>query len=164
MKINDKHCTNCTSENCVIESHRCLVCLGPQTKAGSLWEALSMRQVFENWYCDGNKRAIERSGDGYKLMQAHSAWTTWQAATSITASRINGLEADNEAKQALIENFKLDDLMAIFTKELEKQIVLTFDASRAKALSDAIEAVDAAGGDNEDYHIGAIKRKFGSEI
>jgi hypothetical protein len=35
---------------------------------------------------------------------------------------------------------------------------------REQAMKDAIEAVDAAGGDSEDYHIEVIKRKFGLEI
>jgi hypothetical protein len=77
---------------------------------------------------------------------------------------IRELLADNEAKSAIIDGYNLDMLMDVFKNEMEKLIVFTFDASRAKALNDAIEAVDAAGGDNEDYHIEAIKRKFGSEI
>jgi hypothetical protein len=69
-----------------------------------------------------------------------------------------------KVKQALIDNFKLDDLMDMFKKELAKQIAFTFEISREKALNDAIDAVYAAGGNNEGYHIEAIKRKFGVEI
>jgi hypothetical protein len=40
------------------------------------------RQAFEHWYSDEgeNPRAVERSGDGYLLAQAHSSWSAWQAA------------------------------------------------------------------------------------
>lgn len=38
------------------------------------------RQAFEDWYAQPECPSIERSGDGYRLMQAHHAWTTWQAA------------------------------------------------------------------------------------
>lgn len=39
------------------------------------------REAFEHWFSDGGEwpKAVERSGDGYKLMQAHSAWRAWQA-------------------------------------------------------------------------------------
>lgn len=42
----------------------------------------SARARFEAWFSDGGARpkAVERSGDGYRLMQAQSAWTVWQAA------------------------------------------------------------------------------------
>lgn len=46
------------------------------------------REAFEKWYEPNPKwatAALERSNtnpDGYKLMQAQSAWTTWQAAYS----------------------------------------------------------------------------------
>lgn len=44
--------------------------------------AAMARAVFEDWYSEGGKwpAVVERSGDGYKLMQAHSAWVAWQAA------------------------------------------------------------------------------------
>ena len=41
----------------------------------------SSRLAFEDWASDHgtNKRAIERDGDGYKLMQTHQAWEAWKA-------------------------------------------------------------------------------------
>jgi len=40
------------------------------------------REAFEVWFSDNgaSPKAIERSGDGYRLMQAQSAWVAWQAA------------------------------------------------------------------------------------
>lgn len=42
---------------------------------------MSQRESFEHWYSDEGKspRAIERSGEGYVLAQAQSAWTAWKA-------------------------------------------------------------------------------------
>jgi len=39
------------------------------------------RALFEAWYSDGGQsiRAVTRSGDGYLLAQAQSAWTAWRA-------------------------------------------------------------------------------------
>ena len=64
--------------------------------------------------------------------------------------------------RAFLESLReIDDIKQNqFPARIEK---LTNDV-RNKAMRDAIEAVDAAGGDNEDYHIEAIKRKFGLEI
>lgn len=44
--------------------------------------AAMVRVAFDDWFSEGGKwpAAVERSGDGYKLMQAHSAWVAWQAA------------------------------------------------------------------------------------
>tara|TARA_R100001039_G_C1831136_1_gene95073 strand:- start:907 stop:1206 length:300 start_codon:yes stop_codon:yes gene_type:complete len=43
---------------------------------------MSQRERFEHWFSDQGKwpQAVERSGEGYKLMQADDAWRTWQAA------------------------------------------------------------------------------------
>lgn len=40
------------------------------------------RERFEHWFSDNgaNKKAIERRGEGYMLMQAQSAWGVWLAA------------------------------------------------------------------------------------
>lgn len=40
------------------------------------------REKFEYWFSDNgaNKKAIERRGEGYLLMQAQSAWGVWLAA------------------------------------------------------------------------------------
>lgn len=40
------------------------------------------RKAFEAWYSDGGAtpKAIEKIGDNYKYMGAHTAWTSWQAA------------------------------------------------------------------------------------
>lgn len=37
------------------------------------------REAFETWYATPGCPSIERSDDGYKLMQAHQAWIAWQA-------------------------------------------------------------------------------------
>lgn len=40
------------------------------------------RAAFEAWYSEGGKwpAAVRRSGEGYMLAAAQSAWTAWQAA------------------------------------------------------------------------------------
>lgn len=40
------------------------------------------RAAFEAWFSEGGKwpAAVRRSGDGYMLAAAQSAWTAWQAA------------------------------------------------------------------------------------
>lgn len=40
------------------------------------------RERFEAWFSDQGKwpQAVERRGDGYRLMQANEAWRNWQAA------------------------------------------------------------------------------------
>lgn len=48
------------------------------------------RAEFEKWFTANDsavmaKRSLERDGDGYKFMIAHSAWLVWQAAESHTA-------------------------------------------------------------------------------
>lgn len=39
------------------------------------------RAAFERWFGEDGRwpQAIERSGNGYKLMGAHSAWVAWRA-------------------------------------------------------------------------------------
>lgn len=40
------------------------------------------RQSFEDWYSGGweHPQAVERDGDGYKMLAADSAWAVWDAA------------------------------------------------------------------------------------
>lgn len=40
------------------------------------------RREFEKWFTNGGEwaQAAQRSGEGYRLMQAQSAWEAWQAA------------------------------------------------------------------------------------
>ena len=42
----------------------------------------TIRDRFETYYSDEGKlpAAVERSGEGYKLLQAQAAWVVWQAA------------------------------------------------------------------------------------
>ena len=42
----------------------------------------TIREKFELYYSDEGKwpKAVERSGEGYKLLQAQAAWVVWQAA------------------------------------------------------------------------------------
>ena len=53
-------------------------------KGKKMTEFLKMgqREAFEYWFSDGGKspRAVERNGEGYKLMAAASAWEAWKAA------------------------------------------------------------------------------------
>lgn len=44
--------------------------------------SMSQRKEFEHWFSDQGKwpQAVERNGEGYKLMGAQDAWTTWKAA------------------------------------------------------------------------------------
>ena len=48
---------------------------------------VTVRALFEHWMSDEGKtpKAVERHGDGYKLMQAQICWTAWQAANDTTA-------------------------------------------------------------------------------
>ena len=54
------------------------------------------RRRFEHWFSDQGKwpQAVERSGDGYRLMQANDAWRAWQAAavTDITPAMVEAAE------------------------------------------------------------------------
>lgn len=77
------------------------------------------RAAFEHWYSDGepSSRAIERSGDGYKLMQANGAWRVWQAATeqpraeALSDESILRLICDNTGKRINLPNFTLYELI-----------------------------------------------------
>jgi uncharacterized protein YcbX len=42
---------------------------------------MSQRASFEHWYSDGGQspKAVERDGEGYKLMGAQAAWNAWKA-------------------------------------------------------------------------------------
>jgi hypothetical protein len=46
------------------------------------------REQFELWYSTSGcwDKAVERSGDGYRLMQAQQAWTAWQAAWKVAVA------------------------------------------------------------------------------
>jgi len=43
------------------------------------------RRAFEDWFSSGvvTCKSIERSGDSYRLMEAHQAWKTWQARAAV---------------------------------------------------------------------------------
>ena len=47
-----------------------------------------IRQAFEKWYSDGNRymAALERNGEGYRLMQAQQAWHVWYACAKTLAA------------------------------------------------------------------------------
>jgi hypothetical protein len=49
----------------------------------------SERAAFEAWFSDGGQspKAVQRSGDGYLLAQAQSAWGVWQARAALAAVR-----------------------------------------------------------------------------
>jgi len=50
------------------------------------------RERFEAWFCgEGITRKLDRDGDGYKFMAAHSAWQTWKAAVSSEHDRFSEL-------------------------------------------------------------------------
>lgn len=70
---------------------------------------LQCRTEFERWFSAGDTHlaSIERSGEGYKLMQAQYAWKAWQAAyTAKTASNdeMAMLKADIDYWKACAEN------------------------------------------------------------
>ena len=46
------------------------------------------RAAFEAWFSEDGRypQAVERSGNGYKLMSAHSAWTAWRICWSVAQS------------------------------------------------------------------------------
>ena len=52
----------------------------------------SIRADFERHFSGDGVwlKAIEREGFGYKLMQAHTAWVTWQAAAALYANQTEG--------------------------------------------------------------------------
>ncbi len=49
-----------------------------------------VRERFERWYSDGGTwpAALERSGSGYRLMQAQAAWVVWLAAFKDAAESV----------------------------------------------------------------------------
>ena len=60
-------------------------------------ELAKARIEFETYFSDEGKwpLAVQRSPDGsYKLMQAASAWLTWQMAVSATLKRMSSPEAE----------------------------------------------------------------------
>lgn len=52
------------------------------------------RERFEYWFSDNgaNKKAIERRGEGYLLMQAQSAWGVWLAAKKQAMEELEPLD------------------------------------------------------------------------
>lgn len=56
------------------------------------------REAFERWFSDNgdNPRAVERSGAGYKLAQAQSAWVAWMAAARVEREACAKLCDDRE--------------------------------------------------------------------
>lgn len=56
--------------------------LATQSAKQGAQPSMSQRQSFEHWFSDEGKhpRAVERSGDGYVLLSAQSAWEAWKAA------------------------------------------------------------------------------------
>lgn len=55
---------------------------------------MDVRERFEYWYSDEGRtpKAVERNGDGYRLIAAHTAWNAWQAA----------IKSEREANDSLI--------------------------------------------------------------
>lgn len=71
-----------------------------QPTRAMLGDMSTIRTAFEAWYGENDaeptrSRAIERSGEGYRLMGAHQAWVAWQGAWERFASpdEIQALEA-----------------------------------------------------------------------
>lgn len=50
------------------------------------------RAAFEHWASDNGEwlRAVERSGDGYKLVQTQSFWMAWQARAQLSGQQQGG--------------------------------------------------------------------------
>lgn len=60
-----------------------------------------MREAFERYMSDDGEfpKAVERSGDGYRLLQSQNAWVTWKAcASALTAP---ATEASDDTLQAI---------------------------------------------------------------
>lgn len=75
-------------------------------------DEFDMRQRFESWMSDAGQypRAIERSGDGYKLMAASTNWKTWQAAARVEREEAQILvsmsEDDREQANRLVRELR----------------------------------------------------------
>jgi hypothetical protein len=67
----------------------------------------SERAAFEAWFSDNGQspRAVQRSGDGYLLAQAQSAWGVWQARAKAATPIAEVIESgDHEARIRWILN------------------------------------------------------------
>lgn len=60
----------------------------------SATELVQARDEFERWFSDEGQwpQAVERSGEDYRLAQAQSSWTAWQAATAAVLRRTDAKE------------------------------------------------------------------------
>lgn len=71
-----------------------------------------MREAFEHYMSDGGKypNAVERSGEGYRLLQAQNAWVVWQAALAQPAE--GGEVCNVKSSAGLIRPGKVDAWVA----------------------------------------------------
>lgn len=85
-----------------------------------------MREEFEKWYdnSDTAERSLVRSTsnpDSYSLMQAHSAWVTWQAAWNTRTPSIPYAEQVEKEFHIIEVEGNLTDAQYARLKELTKE-------------------------------------------
>lgn len=105
------------------------------------------RAAFETWFSEDGKwpASVRRSGDGYMLAAAQSAWTAWQAATSkaIKAREVSHVAfelcefiediADKPTDSQEVERFKAGQRYAAKSIRKSLGIWLTDEENRRKA-------------------------------
>jgi uncharacterized membrane protein len=98
-----------------------LVWLARASKAGSTArDPGDGRASFEFWFSDegASLRAIERSGAGYRLMQAQSAWRAWSVAWPIAwLAALRALASVPAAASSLIDDSRRSSPLAIAVNE-----------------------------------------------
>jgi hypothetical protein len=98
------------------------------------------REKFEHWYAlnDPSRKSVERDGFGYRLMQAHQAWTAWQAAWN--ARTLDAAPADPVVSADAIA--RKDAEIAAANAEIDELVralkLCTQRAERAEARVDAL--------------------------
>ena len=85
----------------------------------------SGRAAFEAWYSDGGRypQSVERAGNGYKLMGAHSAWTAWEACWPLAqAAERERCVRIVEAHQVPVGNSAAGEMAAEWTMDALREI------------------------------------------
>jgi hypothetical protein len=82
------------------------------TPASGADKATDERALFEAWYIgdERSSKAIERSGDGYKLMHASNAWSVWKARAALAAGapvQVSAANTDEPQVYADANRFQL---------------------------------------------------------
>lgn len=87
------------------------------------------RAAFEVWYAEPGCKSLARSGDTYRLMQAHCAWRAWQSGWN-TRADLASPSAERELaelKAALrplcAEQYISDVALGQFTKHFIREVI-----------------------------------------